>query len=144
MATFKGSKATSGVQAKALHAGPVEVMSQYTGSATLSAGDVIEMVKVPKGARVLSYTVSTEMDDSSVSTGILNIGDGIDDDRYFSGTVTDGTAVSTMLHGGFGYEYSAEDTVDITVDGVGNDAAASAVLKLSVRYVLDDIDQSQF
>lgn len=144
MATFTGPKAKSGVQAKALHAGENVIYGTYSASATLSAGDVIQMVKVPDGARVTGITVSGNLDLSTVPAAVINVGDGIDDDRYFSGVLSEPSAVNTMFHGGHGYEYSAADTIDVTVDGIGGSANASSVLKMTVRYVLDDIDQSQF
>ena len=57
MATFNSDRTQTTVPARFLHAGVIVETATYTGSATFSAGDVIEMVKLPSGARVIQYGV---------------------------------------------------------------------------------------
>ena len=137
MGTLTGSKAGSGVQARSHVAGTVSVYAEYTASATVSAGDVVQMVKVPKGAMVTDMRLSTNtLADQGAH---LQVGDGVDTDRYISasgGTVVAGTDINQAS--GLGYEYTADDTIDIKVVVVGGTATAAAVYKLTVQYTMDE------
>lgn len=143
MATFTSNKAVAAAARRYLETGVVVEYSQYTGSATLSAGDVIQMVKVPIGARVLDYVLSTN-DLGASGTATLSLGDGLDPDRYFgSGQVADGAGYRVVRglrkHAGHGYEYTANDTVDVSVVSLGGNAQTSApVFKLSLAYYCDN------
>lgn len=132
MATLKGSKATSGVQARRLHAGVYAEEAVYTSSATMSAGDVIQMVKVQEGERVVDVMLA-----SPTEPVLLSVGDGNDTDRYVSTASVTTTIVRMTNQAGMGYEYTADDTVDIRYKG-GQSATTSVVLKLTVWKVSDN------
>lgn len=138
MATLTGTKAKSGIQARA-GVGPQAVHSEYSASATLSAGDVVQMIKIPKGARVISAQLRTNtLADQGAH---LSVGDGVDADRYISasgGTTVAGTSINQSAGEGPGYEYTADDTMDITVVVVGGTATARAYYSLDVIYTQDD------
>lgn len=54
MATYIADLAASGVQPRALHAGVQMAYATYTtASGTLSVGDVIQMLKIPDGAKIV-------------------------------------------------------------------------------------------
>ncbi len=54
MATLIADTAASGVMPRAIHAGLQTVYATYTtASGTLSVGDIIQMCKIPDGARVV-------------------------------------------------------------------------------------------
>ena len=138
MATFTSNKAAAGVATRSLHAGPVVEVAVYTASASWSAGDVIQMVKVPAGAKVVDVTVTSNTLVASGAAG-WEIGDGIDTNRYAAGSGA-ATILETGidLHTGLNYEYSAEDTVDVRLtSGSVSDNAASAQVKMALTYVMD-------
>jgi hypothetical protein len=97
----------------------VAVSAVYSVGAalSLSAGDVIQMVNVPKGAKVVDIKCSGGSGDA-----LCAIGDGVDDDRYIAyGTMASGSSVvrTISLHASMvPYEYSVDDTIDIAVSTV--------------------------
>lgn len=120
MATRQSSKASdAGVTPKGLRVGLAAVSATYSVGAglSLSAGDVIEMVKVPKGAAVVYLAVSGGSGDA-----LCAVGDGGDADRYIAyGTMGSSTSVvrTITLHASnVPYVYSVDDTIDIAVSTV--------------------------
>jgi hypothetical protein len=119
MATRSSSKVATGTPAKGLRAGLVAVAAEYSVGAalSLSAGDVIQMINVPKGATVIHLAVSGGSGDALVS-----VGDGVDDDRYiaYATMASHTTAVRTIntYAGMVPYTYSVDDTIDIAVSTV--------------------------
>lgn len=120
MATFTASAAQSNVPAIMSVNRTVTRVVQITQAAALSAGDVLQMVKVPNGCNVSRVQV-----DASLSAGVVtvNIGDGNDISAYGASVViSSGASVFVpMPFRGYGRSYSAEDTIDIKI------AALSAV-----------------
>jgi hypothetical protein len=115
-----------------------------TGNPNLSSGDVLQMVRVPKGAAILD--VRLVVDQLSGGNYTLTVGDGNSAARYFGSLSTGSTsAIFTAATTGFvassmGYSYSAEDTIDITV-GTATTATASGVIRLSVTYTMENQSQ---
>lgn len=133
MATFTASAAQSNVPALYNVNGAVVRVIRYTHPVALSAGDVIQMCRVPSGAVVARVQPAV-----SVSAGVItaNIGDGNDTSAYAASVVLSGTgtALASQFRG-LGRSYSAEDTIDIVV------TALSAVpntckLALAIEYTL--------
>ena len=110
-----------------------------------AVADVVQLVKVQKGARILQLYRNNEALSSGAGTAGADIGDGGDADRFVaaldmdaagSGLVTlrlDNSAREPTL--GYGYEYTAEDTIDFTVTGEA--FAVSKYVRGHVLYVLD-------
>lgn len=120
MATRQSVKvANAGSQPKGLMVGLVAESSTYSVAAatSLSAGDVIQMVKVPKGASLVSFTLSGGSGDA-----LVTLGDGVDDDRYLTAvTMGSNSALIRTLNvaaGNVPYVYSTDDTIDISVSTV--------------------------
>jgi hypothetical protein len=139
MATLTATAAASNVPARYQHNGTITRVVDYAIAASLSAGDVIQMVKIPKDACVFSVVVGLA-DTPTTHTGVItaNIGDGNDTSAYAAAVVLSGSAValsSTPVRG-LARSYSAEDTIDIVVTAVSA-AAASGSLRLVVQYTLD-------
>ena len=117
MATRTATQVGSGVQPKGLRVGLVAVTSTYSVAAatSLSAGDVIQMIKVPANATLVYMGVSGGSGDA-----LVTVGDGVDDDRYLS-AVTMSSAQPTMrtINTNYvPYTYSTDDTIDISVSTV--------------------------
>ena len=138
MATITAAKAQSTYPARFLHEGVVHEISTITADASLSVGDVVQMMKVPQGAVVFDYQIKQVTSHGATGTGsmALAVGDGLTDDRYGSadmGSVQAVFALTTSPN----YQYSAADTIDISVTEVSDLETAAAILQLSVLYSCD-------
>lgn len=120
MATKTSTKvALTGTQPRGLRVGLASDTGIWSAAATLSlsAGDVIQMVKVPKGASLVSFQLSGGSGDA-----LVTLGDGVDDDRYMTAVTmgSNSTLVRTCnVHAGnVPYVYSTDDTIDVAVSTV--------------------------
>jgi hypothetical protein len=104
----------------------------------LELADVHQMIRVPKGARVTGGSLTADDMDSGTAL-VLAVGDGVDDDRYVTGS-TIGQAGGVVQFGRTAslsdYTYPAEDTIDIKVTTAAG-TAVSGKIKLVVRYVVE-------
>lgn len=134
MATIASSKVASTVQPKGLHVGLVAVTCTYSLGASLSAGDVIQMIKVPAGATVVDLKLSST---GLTSTGSANVGDGISAARYVSAYLFSAGATIARVNTAYvPYTYSLDDTIDITVSAVSVSALAGA-FNLTAVFSMD-------
>lgn len=120
MATRQSTKvADSGTQPRATKVGLVSDSGIYSVGAalSLSAGDVIQMVRVAKGASLVWFQLSGGSGDA-----LVTLGDGVDDDRYMTAvTMGSNSALIRLLNvhaGNVPYVYSTDDTIDIAVSTV--------------------------
>ena len=117
MTTRTAAKVASGVQPKGLRVGLVAVTATWSAAATLSlsAGDVIQMVKVPANATPVYVAVTGGSGDA-----LITVGDGVDDDRYISGVTMSSAQpqMRTINTAYVPYTYSTDDTIDISVSTV--------------------------
>lgn len=108
------------------------------GGTAFALNDVIRMVKVPKGATILDVTISVP--DLDTSTGIvLDVGDGTTADRFIDGSTAGqaGGLAGINEIAGFGYTYTADDTIDILVQvAATGTAAVTGVLRMAVTYTM--------
>ena len=131
---FTTDMTASGVQARA-NSGETCVSGTYELLAALVVSDVIQMVKIPKGAKILEVILST--DDLDTSTGlVLDVGDGSVTDRFIDGSTIGQTGGVDRLNevGGHLYEYTAEDTIDVIVQTAPTTGATSGTVNVSVTY----------
>jgi hypothetical protein len=132
MATFTASAAASNAPAIYAVNGNVTRVVQRTVAVALSAGDVYQMMKIPAGAVVTDLTFVADLFGGGNAT--VTIGDGNDADRYIASLSAGASGTTRMsLPAGFGYSYSAEDTIDITFSTVTSASAVGSV-KLIVTY----------
>ena len=113
MATFTASAADSTNPAMYAVNRTVSRVVKYTHSVALSAGDVIQMCRVPLGAVVTNIGFGCSASAGAIT---VNVGDGNDTSAYAAAVVLSTTALligSTFR--GIGRSYSAEDTIDIVV-----------------------------
>lgn len=134
MATLTATAAAANAQAVYRENAVVARSVQFTvPGVALSAGDVIQMVKVPAGAVIQDMTIT--ISSSVQSYTITGLGDGNNTTRYLaSQSLVLVQAVRMSQPGGFGYAYSAEDTVDIVVGTVTSGTAANADIRLNISY----------
>ncbi len=115
MATRTAPAAQTAIQPKGLRVGTWAVTSSYSISGTsLSALDVIQMIKVPANAS-LQYLATR----FNYIEAAFSVGDGLDIDRYnASATRSVAQGWFNITTGTVPYTYSQDDTIDITVDAV--------------------------
>jgi len=124
MSNATADKAASGVQPRRDHAGRNVVRAIYKATASHSATDVIQGVKVPNRAVIDEVTLvpidATNVGGSTPAALTITIGDGVDPSRYFSGSYS--ATVVVRATGGLGYQYSISDdaavmydTIDVTI-----------------------------
>lgn len=139
MATYKGTAAVDGAQAKYLHEGTITVKSTFTWTATASVGDVLQMVKVPYGAIIDDIVVYSTGGDHA------DIGDGGSANRFKDSSSALTTMHSLRVEGvgtAVGYQYSASDavtprydTIDLTI--LVADSSVGDVTTAVVTYHCD-------
>jgi len=111
---------------------------EYSLSAALTLNQVIPMVPVPTGARILDTILST--DDLDGGAGLtLDVGDGDDPDRFIAASdVGQGGGIARLgTHIGHLHRYAASDTVDVTVKAAPAAGVASGKIRLTVLYVIE-------
>lgn len=128
MATITATKAQVGVQPKGLRVGLVAVTTTYSLAASLSVGDVIQMIKVPKGATPVYVAVS-----SGSGAAVVGVGDGISASRYIN-ILSDsvGTTLTPINQVYVPYTYSTDDTIDITVSLVSTGVATGGFNMIAI------------
>lgn len=137
MATRTTTKTAAGVQPKGLSVGVVNVTAIYSYGAALSAsaGDVIQMVKVPARATVTYFALSGGSGDALVA-----LGDGVNSARYLAfATMSSaaGTVRVISLHASnVPYVYSTDDTIDVSVSTVSVGTITGG-FHLTVQYSMD-------
>ena len=134
--TFQTTDVANGEPARA-GIGVTSVTKTYAVLAALVINDVIQMIKVPAGAVILDMIL--EADDLDDGTAIvLDVGDGSDTGRFIDGsTIAQAGGMGRMDQaGGVGYEYSAEDTIDVLVETAPT-TGTTGNITLSVIYTLD-------
>ncbi|MEG3619613.1 hypothetical protein V5T82_14190 [Magnetovibrio sp. PR-2] len=92
----------------------VEFISQTYDFSATAAGDVIQMLNVQNGTRVLEVSITQA---ALGGTGTLIVGDGTDPNGYITSTNAN-TAETVKQNGAYavGKEYTADDTIDVTVE----------------------------
>lgn len=121
MATYTAAAAQASVNPKSLRVGLVAVTSVFSPGAgqSISAGDTIQMLKVPANATVVFLGLK-----STYADCVGEVGDGLDDDRYINAQSFSAAHASSMFAPGVAagganavapYTYSTDDTIDIKV-----------------------------
>lgn len=118
---------------KFIENGVIARTAQITFSAAQSAGDVLQMVPVPRGAHVHDVIVNYGgLGGASLTT---TVGDGNSASRY-NGSVSTNLANVVRATAGVGYSYSTDDTIDVVV-GTATSASAGTTIRLTVLYSMD-------
>lgn len=140
MATVTATRAGASYPLKdSINNGTVTVCSTYSITANPTAADILQMVPVPRGARIIDVTLSaTDLDTNGTPTITMLVGDGGDNDRFITSSTIGQTGGVARLNAqtGFLYEYTADDTIDVTF-GVASATFASGTIQLAVTYTTD-------
>ncbi len=143
MATMIASAALSTVQPRAVHAGVNSVYSVYSLTATLSAGDIIQMCKLPDGARVINASLLSNVNPFAM-VGVFNLGTRADVDQFImSATVSANIRFSANNADGHGAVLDVSDDaspnytmVELSV-AAGVTGTQSGSISTIIQYVLD-------
>ena len=148
MATKTADKAKAGAQPRFVHAGTVSVKGKYVFSddaEALSAGDVIQMVKVPHGAIIdnIVFRMGTVGDHKVV----VRCGDGGSASRYYGSASLSMTLDHTItMTDGHGYQYNLSDdatdqydTIDLTI-GTVTSSSVTGTITMVATYHCDEGD----
>ena len=107
---------------------PVESASNSFTFAGESSGEIIQMIAVKKGWKIVEVILQSDDLGTAVT---LTVGDGGDPNRFVVAVNTDSGIYARLDNAvGINYEYTADDTIDL----VTGSAAATGVCELTVLY----------
>lgn len=138
MATLTSSRVAEGISPRGLRVGMVTDVATYTVGSSLSTGDVIQMLKVPRGATPV-YVAAKSTGGGSTGAGSVNVGDGVATGRYITGYVVSASAVLQPINSQTfaPYTYSVDDTIDLLVSVSSQSAPNSGTLMLMAVFSMD-------
>jgi len=119
------------------HLGLSYVHATYELTAALVINDVIQMVKIPAGATVHEVQLSCDdLDTSGTPACVLAVGDGSDVDRFITASDIGQAGGFARMNNiaGVGYEYTADDTIDVKVTTAPATSAETGTINLFVLY----------
>lgn len=146
MATLQTGLATSNAGFTGPGGGVVYIREAvYTLTAALAGADIIQMVPVAAGERVVDlHLIVEDLDTGGSPAIVLDVGDGDDVDRYVDGT-TIGQAGGIATYGSgvasdaaaiaINKLYTAADTIDVTVATGPATGATAGTIRLRAFLV---------
>lgn len=141
MPTYNTTAATGVAPRTAGPAGTAKTMyASFSLTAALALNDVIDMFKVPAGARITGIALKTsDLDTGGSPAIILDVGDAADTDRLIDGAnigQAGGTSTSLVSSTGQFYQYTAETMISVLVQVAPATGAATGTVELAVTYIL--------
>lgn len=143
MATYKATgvdtnpvKAATGVQFTVAQG----VYTTSSGEA-LADSDVLNMVKLPKGARVIDVILtSADIDSNGSPAVVLDVGDSADADRFIDGsTIGQAGGIERSNTSDPFFTFTADGYINVTVVTAPATQVNDASIKLTVLYTMDEI-----
>ena len=108
----------------------------FTGK-EVGCGETIEMIPIPKGAKVVDMNIAID-DATAVGVSQTDVGDGVSNARFFNGldlsTISAHNLAGEGVPASLGYEYPAEDTIDVYVKTGSTPVATGAHVIMNVFY----------
>lgn len=141
--TFKSVEVTRGDVPRAVTPGVYSVYGHYVLAGTaLVINDVIQMINVPAGARVLEVKLNTERLDTGTSGGVC-VGDGTLTNRLLTVNTTacrTGGLFSMNVGGTTGafFQYTVNDTIDILCVTAPETGVTTATVSLVATLAIDN------
>ena len=135
MATLKSDMVLGNQSFKPFPSGAVGVRySSHSITAALAAADIVQMVDVFAGETVHDIKmVVTDLDTNASPAIVLDVGDGSDPDYYIDGSTAGQAGGNDELDANVAPKvYSADDTIDITVQAGPGTGATTGTLQLWV------------
>jgi hypothetical protein len=107
----------------------------YTIATIFQTAKTIEMVPIPKGARIVGMGLSLS---SAVSDVTISVGDGSATNRFFASLAGSADFGANMFgegaSNGWNYKYTAQDTIDVYTGD--SDLGVGVKIRLNVQYVM--------
>lgn len=133
MATFTTTKTAAGVQAR----GGIDLTS-VTGEFSIPSGfatsDVVQMVKIPKGALIQEVILSSSA--AVGATANLSVGDSGSSARFIASTAFTAASLARLgVHAGHGFVTTADGTIDVAAVSIATPTVGT-VIRLTVIYTL--------
>ena len=135
MATLKSDMVLGNQSFKPFPSGAVGVRyASHSITAALAAADIVQMVDVFAGETVHDIKmVVTDLDTNGSPSIVLDVGDGSDPDYYIDGSTAGQAGGSDELDANVAPKsYTADDTIDITVQAGPGTGATTGTLQLWV------------
>jgi hypothetical protein len=142
MTTHKSDAVNAGIMPDFAQVGVVLCRSsEFTNDAAIASGDTIQMVPIPKGAKVLMIQLGFNTVESQATGCMVGYGGDTnafadpvlmtaDNVKVFPGNVGNQEAFTGFLH-----TFTADDTIDICIPtALGNVTADEAQLNMAVWY----------
>src|SRR3990167_7321390 len=154
MATFTSLQVASSFPVRMQEKGDFTIHGEYTLTATLASGDIIEMIKIPDGAWVKELVLNhTNLDPDGSSTLLkLNVGDGADRNRFAESHTANRVGsfriasvdLNTATLNSIPYQYDLSDndpnhydTIDLQVIAYLTTGTAGGTIKLTATCTMD-------
>lgn len=99
-------------------------------------GTVEAVVTVPKNAIVVGGELVVDVVFNSTTSDVIDIGDGVDPDRYTASPI-DLTALGRTALTLTGYEYPQQDTIDVGWTAGSTGTATTGSARLIVQYIVN-------
>ena len=134
MTIFTADAAQASVQPKGTRVGLVAVRAVFSLNASLNAGDIVQMVKVPARATPVYMQYGSNVTSTFL---MFEIGDGISTGRYKSmSTYSAGQGMLAAIVASSPYVYSQDDTIDINIS-VATLMSLNGALFMNVIFSMD-------
>ena len=132
MATLTSNRASAGVQPKALRVGLSGVAATYSVAASMSNGDVVQMIKMPQNSRIIYLNLTAAL----AGQGSVKVGDGVSTNRYIVDTGASVSVGNLVINNPsfVPYVYSTDDTVDVVCSASTNFSAGALYLLAIIEY----------
>ena len=111
---------------------PVTISYDTIGNDTTSA---VAFLDVPANAIVVGGYIVVDTAFNSTTSDVLDVGDGVDDDRYTPTQINLQTVGATALSV-TGYKYTAADTLDIKWTAGATGTATQGSARIWVEYIV--------
>lgn len=92
-------------------------------------------IQVPEGAIVIGGYVTVSEVFNSTTSDVMDVGDGVDPDRY-SATPISLTALGTTALDLTGYVYTAQDDIDVAWTAGATGTATTGAVEIVVEYIV--------
>ena len=144
--TYYSTEITRGDQPRYVESGDFTVWGTFSLTAALVINDVIQMCKVPNGARILNIDLyCDDLDTNGTPLIALDVGDGGSVNRFAQAVLiaeNGGIMRGIQTKAGFGYQYSLAantgyDTIDIKVNTAPATGATTGDIKMRVTMCVD-------
>lgn len=132
--------AASGIIPREIHAGVNSVFSVYSLTATLTVGDIIQICKLPDGARIVDVIVNNNGD---VFDGKMNVGTRADHDQFIASQTFQATTIRANRGLGAVLDVSDAATTRYTTieakisDSTSASGSNAGSLQFTVLYTMD-------